>query len=133
MFVVTGGTAGFGTWYRDSTEVLIEGSKGWTRIDGSLPSARAGLRMVRNKASSDYKFGNWLIATGKLKILSFKNVKLTFSLQGGEYGSTYGSGIYSDQILRFSPNDFKWYEIGKMKEARAYHGMSVVEKLDACV
>ena len=66
MFVVTGGTAGFGLFYLDSTEVFFEGSKGWTRITGSLPSARAGLRMVRTKTSSDYFYANWLIATGKL-------------------------------------------------------------------
>ena len=76
------------------------------------------------------------LVTGLLQQVYLKynlsNVKLTFFLQGGEYGSTYGSGIYSDQILRFSTNDNKWYKIGKMKEARAYHGMSVVDNLNAC-
>ena len=46
----------------DSTEVLIEGSKGWTLITGSLPSARKGLRMVRT--NDDNKRNSWLIATG---------------------------------------------------------------------
>ena len=68
IFVVTGGgnrritfAQDSGVLRFDSTEVLLEGSKGWTQISGSLPSARAGLRMVRTSHNNQ---NNWLIATG---------------------------------------------------------------------
>ena len=63
--------AKFGLFYLDSTEVWFEGSKGWTRIGGSLPSARAGLRMVRSGITTkndDRYYKDWLIATGELKM-----------------------------------------------------------------
>ena len=72
-------------------------------------------------------YDNWLIVSGRY-LDNHLYIFTLFFLTGGDMG-----GKYSDQILRLNTTDFKWYEIGRMKEARAWHGMSVADNLlDAC-
>ena len=42
-------------------------------------------------------------------------------------GGYYGSSTYYDEILEFDPVNGKWKEVGKMKKARYYHAVSVIE------
>ena len=44
---------------------------------------------------------------------------------GGEYYD--GSFNYYDEILEFDPVNGKWKEVGKMKTAKRFHAVSVIE------
>ena len=114
-----------------------------------MKEAKAGLRLgeVCHPQELDFAWSGLillatLIPTGltstlrpagllqQVSYLHYNSLYLYLSYQGGE---EYG-GKFSDQVLRLNTTNFKWYEIGRMKEARAWHGMSVVDNLlDACI
>ena len=107
VYLVTGG---YGDEYLTSTEILTSGASVWTET-GPLPSPRAYSRGV--------SINNRILITGTGKA---KKDKTSCSIVSGGFNKTSPLG----EIMQFDPDSENWSMVGVMKNAREYHGISVV-------
>jgi len=96
FIMVTGGSTG--TSVLDSTEIFSDTV--WKTVTAKLPLAVDGLQ----------------VATINNRVLSF----------GGYDGDTPSGGNFRKEVFEFNPETETWSVIGKMKESRRFHAVSVI-------
>ena len=106
-----------------STEVMEAG--GTWRLTASLPSARSHFRaaVVNNNI---FVFGENILCYINIEHLIVSCNVYNDDIFTGGFDESLGSSYLSD-ILQYNTTSHTWEEVGQMKQARAYHAVSVLE------
>ena len=107
----------------------METASAWV-LTGELPSPRYGLRGA-NIDNRIFMTGKWQQSA---ELSNISNILLRWILMSWlvwlkQFANKLGGndGSYSDEILEFDPLTEQWKLVDRMKKARSYHAVSVIE------
>ena len=115
---MTGGGSDSGPYYSSTEQLVKDGGGSWTIKENSLPARMWGLRTIT--------LDNQIFTTGKAIIFNkILFIMKPFILFSGGYD--VDSSVYSDKIMVWDQETTTFKEIGKLKQRRRDHSVSLVD------